>query len=276
MATWLDHAGSFPIERRELPDPGGFQPMLPAPKGCLHTTEGTDVDQAWGYHKAKGWASHFYVGEGRIIQARNLQHVGTTLRGGFDVNKHFIQIEAVFRVADIGLKTHLMKPSTLEPLLALMETLRDTVGIPLKRPTEWPDQLPGGVWAVEGNPRRQDGYAFTRPGWYGHIDVPGNTHWDPGSFLWREAFAKIEEDDVALNDAQLKVIRDARQTMRGVDDFLADKEPPADADPARRQMYRALVRAASRPTPSDVNAVVECGDFCSCRAHSHEANVTLA
>lgn len=201
LPGWVDRIGPYKVEKREGPRSGG-QPYLrletEKPSGVLHTTEGSTVDGAVAHLKRNHWSPHFVVGEGRIVQMRPLWAQAATMRSG--TNGRFIQIEAV---GSSKREPHLLTRPTLEPLLAVMEFLRDRCGIPLRRPEGWEDDaLRSGTWAVEDNPRRRSGVAFRFHGWLGHVDVPNNTHWDPGSFRYAAAFREIEErsEDVSLNE----------------------------------------------------------------------------
>jgi hypothetical protein len=75
---------------------------------------------------------------------------------------------------------------------ALLAHLSDVAGIPLSRP--FPDDLdPGVVWATRGNPRRLGNLWGRTPGWFMHLEVPVNSHWDMGAFRWQDALARARE-----------------------------------------------------------------------------------
>jgi hypothetical protein len=72
-------------------------------------------------------------------------------------------------------------------LASLLAVLHTECGIPLSRP--FPDAMPPGPWAVESFSRRHAGKWGKVAGWYGHIEIPENSHWDPGAYKWAELLA---------------------------------------------------------------------------------------
>ena len=72
----------------------------------------------------------------------------------------------------------------LDAFTQLVAVLRDKAGIPLHRP--FPDAMTptGIIWATTKNPRRTSGHWGTLAGWWNHLEVPGNEHWDMGAFRW--------------------------------------------------------------------------------------------
>jgi hypothetical protein len=245
LPGYVEKIASFDVEKKEIPRPGGaaFLKLSETPSGCLHTTEGHDIDSAWNTNRNDpdgSFGPHFYVGENRIIQARPLWAQASSLLGG-EPNHHFVQVEAVYRIADLKptIAPHLTKPGTIEPLLAVMSFLRDRLGIPLWRPPEWPDDLTkddpksaNGAWAVEDNYRRRSGLAMKRRGWFNHLEVPGNTHYDAGSFGFAEAFQMIEEGvDVALTEEQEKTLKAAKAFLDELRATLGSK--PNESEEAR-------------------------------------------
>lgn len=159
------------------------------PNLCLHTTEGTlslgDAYKRWEY------PPNFAVGDGKIVQLFPLGYASEAV----DTHDHeLMQIEIPFRVASVGLKVWLPPESSLHPLVALVAFLHDegyiTTG--LKRPNpDWPLQLDRGPQASESYYRRNDG-TWPKAGVYGHVEIPDDEHWDPGSFNYPEFFAMVE------------------------------------------------------------------------------------
>ena len=74
-------------------------------------------------------------------------------------------------------------PKVAHALGALMRTLHEV---------SFGDATPSGIWAIEGNSHRQSGTFGSKPGWYGHVDLPENAHWDPGALKWSVLFARRE------------------------------------------------------------------------------------
>jgi len=179
-----------------LPGPSGKEyPVKHFPQGpnnalaevkpnlVLHTTE-TD-----GYVESLQYPVQFQVGEGFIGQHRPLWAQGWGLRSGTG-NEYCIQIEIVGRSQ---LELWLPKPGSLGPLVALMAFLqqRSLVKTAAARPTDWLDKLDRGPQASTSYYRRQAGLWPTTAGVYGHVDIPGNDHWDPGSLEYAQLFRMV-------------------------------------------------------------------------------------
>jgi len=182
-----------------LPGPGGKEyPIKHFPQGpnnalaqvkpnlVLHTTE-TD-----GYIANLQYPSQWQVGEGIIGQHKPLWARGEALRGDTTNDPYCIQIEIVGRSQ---LDPWLPKPESLGPLVALMAFLhkRQIVKTALARPTNWADKLDRGPQAVSTYYRRQAGLWPQTPGVYGHVDIPGNDHWDPGSLQYATLFEMVRD-----------------------------------------------------------------------------------
>lgn len=272
LPGYVKKIGPYAVEKKEIPRPGNeeFRRLSETPSGCLHTTEGDDIDSAWSTNRNDSdgpFGPHFYVGNDRIIQSRPLWAQASSLLGG-ETNNRFIQVEAVFRCANLKpvIAPHLMKPGTIEPLLELMRFLRDRIGIPLARPAEWSDDLTtdnpksaNGAWAVEDNYRRLSGIAMQRRGWFNHLEVPGNSHYDAGSFQFQEAFRQIEggagfssrgfeqgEDDVALTEEQEQTLAEAKlflDELRATLGKVKDPTKRAATEPAGARVARSVLRS---------------------------------
>ena len=224
------------MEKLESPRPGGqaYLPLLKNPSFCIHTTEGSTVNGAWYTLNQKGAAPHFIIGENRIVQTRPLNVQGATLRAH---NERFIQVECVGH-AQLGL--HRLTPESWNPLVALTGFVHESIGVPLTRPAAWTDALGPGPWAID-NARRKQGYALTKRGVFGHIDVPdqGPTwHWDPGSLDYTALFAEATKEVADVTGDDL---------LQGINAFLKGEEPTEEG-PARK-VWRALTKA-SQPQPA--------------------------
>ena len=194
---WLKRAGSHAVEHYPCPHPGVPVDMDAPPAGCLHTIEGSLESglAVFRQHFAPTFpAGRDVSGQLRLLQHVPLGYIASALEndpGGVETNRLFrVQIEvAGFSKLEPWVPTWPLRSATIDEgmlgLLAdLFATLESACGIPLSRP--WPDTLKSGlVWATEGNPRRIAKGAkqpFGRvPGWYAHVDVPENAHWDTGS-----------------------------------------------------------------------------------------------
>jgi hypothetical protein len=183
----------------------GGRPLVPFAQpygsGVLHTTEGWGLEAAYSTLAKKFCPSTFLVGDGQIVQMRPL---GVQAAALLDTPQHPNQFPAV-QVEIVGytggsLKTNTaswMPPeSSLRPLLALLAYLHENGIVPLERPSsKWLDDCSDikTIWAISGNTRRLSGVWPKARGWYGHLEVPGNNHYDVGALRWTELFAKVRE-----------------------------------------------------------------------------------
>lgn len=183
------------VEKRELPRSKGrpYYPNIGDLNVVLHTTEGSSVAGALSALATNNAASHFLVGEGRILQLRPLAAQAGSLRLNppHNPNNGCIQIEAV------GFsQTHLWLPDddTLQPLVALAAWLQRNLGIPFQRPAGFLDDMSDCPLPWAANNARRQRLAIIWPwtrGWLGHIDVPWQQpsyHWDPGHLNWTKLF----------------------------------------------------------------------------------------
>ena len=87
---------------------------------------------------------------------------------------------------------------SLRPLVATLRWASgDPLNIPLKRPVDsWLDDCSdvNKPWAVTNNRRRlaHDVWPIAK-GWYMHMEVPGNDHWDCGALRFREILNQAAE-----------------------------------------------------------------------------------
>jgi hypothetical protein len=186
---WISSIGAFAVERAEIKRPGNkpYFNNSHTMVGVLHTTESSTVKSAFNTLAGNHSAPHFIIGENRILQCRPLTAQGAALKA--QGNTHAAcQIELVEHS-----KQTLWTPveSSLRPLVATLRWASgDPLNIPLQRPVEgWLDdcsdvKLP---WAVSTNRRRLAHDVWPKAkGWYMHMEVPGNDHWDCGALRFRE------------------------------------------------------------------------------------------
>jgi hypothetical protein len=190
---WLTAIGDFPVTRKEIKRPGGkpyfnnSHTMI----GVLHTTEGDTIDGAFATLAANHSAPHFIAGNGKIYQCRPLSVQAAAL-----VNP--ANTQAALQIEMVGhSKQTLWTPpdSSRLPVIAIMRwAAGEPLTIPLQRPTDaWLDDcsdcpLP---WAVNNNKRRTaSGIWPIKKGWYMHMEVPGNNHWDCGALRLRDMLAE--------------------------------------------------------------------------------------
>jgi hypothetical protein len=194
---FVEEIGDFEVERKLIPRPGGspFLPMAHPMIGVLHTTEGGTIGGAFNALNSSHSAPHFIVGENRIMQCRPMTAQGAALKtpnGQFPNKFAAVQIEMV----GFSKETPWLPPaSALNPLLAVLRwAAKSPIDVPLRRPSEgWLDNCSDvpKPWAVTGNKRRQSGIWGREKGWYMHMEVPGNDHWDCGAIKWKEIFDMI-------------------------------------------------------------------------------------
>lgn len=187
MKATLTKAGKYAIEQANCPPTGPVN--LRAPRtGVLHTTEGS-FEGAYNEFKVK-YAPHFLVGRDktgkvRIVQFASLGNWASALEnhaGGVETNS--IAVAQIELVAFSKQKPWQVDAGVLDALASLLAALHVECGIPLSRP--FPDTMPPGVWASESFSRRHAGYWGRIAGWYGHVEVPENSHWDPGAYRWTQ------------------------------------------------------------------------------------------
>jgi hypothetical protein len=222
----VKHFPQGPYERRRRNNP----------RLCLHTTE-TD-----GYVEQLRFPSEFQVGEDVIGQHRPLWARGAAV----DEHDHdLLQIEIV-EFSKLG--PWLPKSSSLTPLVALMALLhrRGFVSTALRRPSRWPIRLNRLPAAVDTYYRRFE--VWDDPHVYGHVEIPGDEHWDPGSLdhptlfsLVREVLATREVDGEVLTDNQLEGIQFANGIRRYLD---SPGNEPTEPGP-HRQGFRFARRIST-------------------------------
>lgn len=169
------------IEHVPCPNPGGAVSEGAPPTGVIHTIEGS-LDSGLAVFRVH-YAPHFTLDGQRIIQ---LVPLGT-MAGALENHPGGVETNSIAR-AQIELAGHSSEQSwicddaTSDALADLLATLADAAGIPLERP--FPDAMPAKPWATYDFSRRKAGKWGHVAGWYGHVEVPENAHWDPGAFEW--------------------------------------------------------------------------------------------
>lgn len=150
---------------------GGTGPMASGGhKIVWHTTEGSTAAGAFGAYKASGAYPHFTLGEDGVAYqhlpfsqyATALQHIGP-----YETNRaNAIQVEIVGSASQSGS----WSDARYAQIAALARYIEDEFGV--KRDSE----------VSFSNPSRLSGPAFvSAEGHLGHVHVPNNSHYDPGS-----------------------------------------------------------------------------------------------
>ena len=184
---WLKTTvGGRKIEHIPCPNPGGSVDMSAPPAGILHTIEG-NLESGIGVFR-QHFAPHFALDGSQIVQLLPLGSFGCACEnraGGVETNRLArAQIEVA---GSSSTKPWLPDPATAEALADLLATLEHAADIPLKRP--FPDAMPPQPWATTTFSRRKSGKWGKTAGWFGHVELPENEHWDPGAFQWKKVLA---------------------------------------------------------------------------------------
>lgn len=186
MRKWLTQVGAYRVEHMPMRHPSGTVD-LSVREGVLHTIEGS-LESGLSVFRSRMATPHFTVGRDRTGRVRVIQHVPLgepaaalkNMAGGVQTN---FESEVQIEIADWS-KTRPWLPEqyVTDALANLLVALRRVVGIPLIHP--FPDDPGRQPWATSRRPMRNAGKWGRVPGWYGHIDVPENDHWDPGFLRW--------------------------------------------------------------------------------------------
>ena len=183
LTTHIDHAGEFKVYQDDCPH-SNKKVRLNVPRaGIIHTVQG-----GWSGGMSvfeRHYAPHFILGVDQedhskvhIAQLVPIGYIGSALKA--HNNLAIVQIEITGFC-----KTELWRPdeTTCEALASLMVVCEKEFGIPLSHP--WPDS----DWGRAGdNPHRHSGKFGKVAGWFGHVDVPDNDHYDPGQLEWSYIF----------------------------------------------------------------------------------------
>lgn len=201
MRAWIERAGQYRVERIDCPH-GSLRVDMTRPRaGVVHTVEG-----GWNAGMdvfRQHYAPHFLVGPGRIAQLVPLGTAASALEnrpGGVETNAWAV---AQIEVTGYSRKEpYSFNAMTTSALAALLATLRTEAGIPLNRP--FPESMPPPwwEWTTAGFSRRVSGKWGTRHGWFGHVEVPENGHWDPGALEWNKLLRAAR----ALDDGKRKAV----------------------------------------------------------------------
>lgn len=125
----------------------------------------------------------------------------------------------------------------------------------LRRPDRWPTRLDRLPAAVDTYYRRHE--VCADPFVYGHVETPGDEHWDPGSLdnaalssMVGDVLAAKEVEGEMLTDNQLEGIRFANGMRRYLD---SPQNEPAEPGPHRqgfRFAKRITTHIEAEPAPA--------------------------
>jgi hypothetical protein len=212
MESLLTTAKDITIDHHPCPAPGGSVDLSKPRAAVLHTTEGSwesalsEFDTHFAPHFLLGRDQH---GETRIAQLIPLGQMAGSLEnasGGVETNAW-----AVAQIEMVGFSSTspwLPADDVVDALASLMLTLRDEAGVPIERPFK--DTMPRLPWATTAFKRRKSGKWGTVAGWFGHVEVPENSHWDPGAIRWADILERCQELDAPAREPYLQVLAGRR------------------------------------------------------------------
>lgn len=188
---WLGRiGGGFEVEQLARPL-GGAVDLSQPEQGIMHTTEGSTFSGALSTLDAEQFWPNFMVGveASGAIRICQFYPFGTAARavehtGAIETNAW---ARAQIEVVGFSNLTTAWEPSnpTFDALAALLAALsRDPWNIPLTRPGGWADTYDGT------GARRVSGVWGTQAGWYGHSEIPENSHLDPGKLIYSDLFTR--------------------------------------------------------------------------------------
>jgi hypothetical protein len=217
------------------------------PKGCGHTTQTRHLPS---YREGQRDAPTFTVGKDTVWQHRGLGKTCGTLEndpGGLETNRLIrIQFELI---AFSSRKRWLPKSSfQREALAAIKELARDELDVPPDH--VWPDKQEAGILASAEYERRHSKFPNVA-GWYAHVEIPENAHWDWGSLQWNdledetlvEALAFVERFTTASGQRRIREISPFFSGKAALRDWAVVPDDPSredDEDELRRTLFDAL------------------------------------
>jgi hypothetical protein len=182
--------GGRRIEHVACPHPSVPVDLSAPAAGVLHTIEGSLGSGLSVFQRH--FAPHFALDSRRIVQMVPLGMIGTALNnlpGGVETNRIArVQIELAGNSKE---SPWLPEAPLTEALADLIATVSRAAEIPLTRP--FPDRMPPKPWATPKFARRHAGKWGSQAGWFGHVDLPENEHWDPGALKWKTILDRATE-----------------------------------------------------------------------------------
>lgn len=162
--------------------------------GGGHTTESSG---SWtspiSVYRSRLAAPHLQVLRKRVGQAVPFGEMAASFEndaGGVETNRWCrCQIEVV---ANSSTSLWLPEAETVDSLAHIMVWCKEQLGIPLRRPFD-SDDLGSLPWATESYRRRLAGKWGTEAGWFMHVEIPENEHWDMGKYKWSVQLKKALE-----------------------------------------------------------------------------------
>jgi hypothetical protein len=237
---------TYQVEREPRHDFSFVRLTIPRPNLVLHTTQAPDLKERY---RTWDFPPQFGVGDHRIVQLFPVWAQGKASKAE-DARAMQIEITGFSNIARWLPFRH-----ALQPLVALVAFLhkRRLIKTGLSRPTDdWPiavDHLPAAVFDYY---RRSAGLWPVVPGVYGHIELPGDDHWDPGGFDYPEFFGMVRDVLGGDEDMRMDELIKGHQAYR--DKFKTRGEdpgpPPQNRSDDFKEGWRQARFAANNPPPS--------------------------
>jgi hypothetical protein len=257
--------GGIKVEHRPAERQFGDIKRDSPPKGCGHTTEGTSLPS---YGPGQTDAPTFTVGKDKVWQHRALGKSCGTLRndpGGIAETNRFCAIQ--FELIGFSSRESWLPSSRFqrEALEAIKELAHDKFGVPHDH--VWPDKQPDPPFPIATTAYRRRKSKFPAiPGWYGHVEIPENSHWDWGSLRWNDLEAGPEMVDALAFVERFKNAA-GKWRSREISPFFSSKAALRDwavvpdganidtDDELRRSLFDAMIEnrvwVAKRKVPED-------------------------
>jgi hypothetical protein len=256
--------GGIEVVKRAADKQWGDVDMDSPPKGCGHTTETTSLPS---YGPGQADAPTFTIGREHVWQHRGLGKSCGTLQndpGGIRETNRFIRIQ--FELIGLSSQRTWLPSSSFqrEALAAIKELAHDKLDVP--RDHVWPDKQDDGTIAVEEYHRRHSKFP-NKPGWYGHVEIPENDHWDWGSLRWDDleagpqmvdALAFVERFKNPAGQWRSREISPFFSTRAALRDWAVTPDTPGNVDTEdelRASLFNALIEnrvwVAKRKVPED-------------------------
>jgi hypothetical protein len=235
----------YRVERAPRDDFAFLRLAIPRPNLVLHTPQAPDLKERY-----RTWLfpPQFGVGDRRIVQLFPVWAQGKATKSQDDCAMQ-IEITGYSKIARWLPNRH-----ALDPLVALVAFLhkRRLIKTGLSRPTDdWPivvDHLPAAAFDYY---RRQAGLWPSVAGVYGHIELPGENHWDPGGFDYPEFFGMVRNVLGGDEDMRMDEVIKGHQAYR--EKFKArgaDPGPPPEIKSDDfKEGWRQARFAANNPQP---------------------------
>jgi hypothetical protein len=227
------------------------------PNLLLHTTETDGLGNMPANHE---FPPNAWVGEHRIVQTYSV------FQGGHSTDEQDAFAFQIEIVAKSQIPVWLPAESSLFPLVALVAFLHehDLITTGLERPAgqEWPLQVDRLPAANDAYFRRHAGLWPNKAGVYGHIDMPGDEHWDPGGFNYPKFFDMVRAvldgkgwSDVFQNKKEFR--QETRGALVGFTGTGDNRKPALAAEQVRSALEFELGQRArwkDEPRPSATEA----------------------